>query len=105
MLKKYVNATMDRFGNPQHKAFFEQSNAANAHMVAGIMQMATPKQKTILCKPCRIGRMTLVSWQPRRFDGQHFCYLFKYGESKWSRKTRFVSGMTVPPLMRQSFMR
>ena len=46
MVKKYVNATVDRFGNPQHKAFFEQSNAANAHMVAGIMQMATPKQKT-----------------------------------------------------------
>ncbi len=46
MVKKYVNATIDRFGNPQHKAFFEQSNTANAHMVAGIMRMATPKQKS-----------------------------------------------------------
>ncbi|ABR91112.1 Uncharacterized conserved protein [Janthinobacterium sp. Marseille] len=46
MVKKYVNATIDRFGNPQHKAFFEQSNTSNAHMVAGIMRMATPKQKS-----------------------------------------------------------
>ncbi|MNR82203.1 hypothetical protein D3C72_129580 [compost metagenome] len=46
MLKKYVNATVDRFGNPQHQAFYEQSNAANARMIAGIMRMSTPKQKT-----------------------------------------------------------
>ena len=45
MLKKYVAATVDRYGNQQHQAFFEQSNAANARMVAGIMHMTTPKQK------------------------------------------------------------
>jgi hypothetical protein len=45
MLKKYVAATVDRYGNQQHQAFFEQSNAANARMVAGIMHMATAKQK------------------------------------------------------------
>lgn len=45
MLKKYVSATVDRYGNQQHQAFFEQSNAANARMVAGIMHMTTPKQK------------------------------------------------------------
>ncbi|MBX9801025.1 MAG: hypothetical protein K2Y13_16335 [Burkholderiaceae bacterium] len=46
MLKKYVAATVDRYGNQQHQAFFEQSNAANARMVAGIMHMTTPKQKS-----------------------------------------------------------
>lgn len=45
MLKKYVAATVDRYGNQQHQAFFEQSNAANARMVAGIMHMTTAKQK------------------------------------------------------------
>lgn len=45
MLKKYVAATVDRYGNQQHQAFFEQSNAANARMVAGIMNMTTAKQK------------------------------------------------------------
>ena len=45
MLKKYVAATVDRYVNLQHQAFFEQSNAANARMVAGIMHMTTPKQK------------------------------------------------------------
>ncbi len=45
MLKKYVAATVDRYGNQQHQAFFEQSNTANARMVAGIMRMTTPKQK------------------------------------------------------------
>lgn len=46
MLKKYVAATVDRYGNQQHQAFFEQSNAANARMVAGILHMTTPKQKS-----------------------------------------------------------
>ena len=45
MLKKYVAATVDRYGNQQHQAFFEQSNTANARLVAGIMHMTTPKQK------------------------------------------------------------
>lgn len=46
MLKKYVAATVDRYGNQQHQAFFEQSNTANARLVAGIMHMTTPKQKS-----------------------------------------------------------
>lgn len=46
MLKKYVVATVDRYGNQQHQAFFEQSNTANARLVAGIMHMTTPKQKS-----------------------------------------------------------
>ncbi|RQO36970.1 hypothetical protein DBR37_01875 [Herminiimonas sp. KBW02] len=46
MLRKYVAATMDRYGNQQQQTFFEQLNTANANLVAGIMRMTTPKQKS-----------------------------------------------------------
>ncbi len=46
MLKKFVAATVDHFGNKQHQAFFDESTAATAGMVANIMHIATPAQKT-----------------------------------------------------------
>lgn len=45
MLKKFVTAMDERFGNPQHQKFFESLNDANANMIVGIMRAATPKQK------------------------------------------------------------
>jgi hypothetical protein len=45
MLKKFVAAIDERFGNQQHQQFFDALNATNAHLIAGIMQMATPKQQ------------------------------------------------------------
>ena len=45
MLKKFVAAMDERFGNQQHQQFFDALNATNAHLIAGIMQMATPKQQ------------------------------------------------------------
>ena len=45
MLKQFVAATVDRFGNRQHQIFFDESTAATAVMVASIMHIATPAQK------------------------------------------------------------
>jgi hypothetical protein len=45
MLKKYVSATLDRFGDPEHNHFFDTSVAASARMTAVIINNATPAQK------------------------------------------------------------
>lgn len=46
MLKKFTSATVDRFGNKQHQVFFDESTTATTAMVASIMHMATPRQKS-----------------------------------------------------------
>ncbi len=45
MLKTFVVASVDRFGNKQHQEFFDESTAATAALVVRIMHMATPAQK------------------------------------------------------------
>jgi hypothetical protein len=45
MIRRYIVATMDHFGNRQQQAFFDASNDANATLVAEMMHMATPDQK------------------------------------------------------------
>jgi hypothetical protein len=45
MIRHYMAATMDHFGNKQQQAFLDQSNQANAALVADMMHMATPEQK------------------------------------------------------------
>lgn len=45
MLKNYVTATLDRFGNPEHKIFFDASTAGSARMTAVIINNTTPAQK------------------------------------------------------------
>jgi len=45
MIRQYITSAMEHFGNRQYQAFFEQSNAANASLVAEMMHMATPKQQ------------------------------------------------------------
>ena len=55
LLKNFTAATVDRFGNKQHQAFFDESTAATAAMVASVMHMTTPAQKTHFVK-------TLQDW-------------------------------------------
>lgn len=55
LLKKFTAATVDRFGNKQHQEFFDESTAATATMVASVMHMTTPAQKTHFVK-------TLQDW-------------------------------------------
>ncbi|HTH44616.1 MAG TPA: DUF6279 family lipoprotein, partial [Oxalicibacterium sp.] len=45
MIRHYMTATMDHFGNRQQQAFADQSNEANAALVAEMMHMATPEQR------------------------------------------------------------
>lgn len=45
MIREYVNAAMEHFGNKQYQAFFDQSKEANAALVAEMMHMATPEQR------------------------------------------------------------
>ncbi len=46
MIKKYVAATVDHFGNKEQQAFFDALTDANAGLVAEMMHMATPDQKS-----------------------------------------------------------
>jgi hypothetical protein len=55
LLKDYVNSTMDRFANPEHKAFFDASNAGSIHLTSVIINSATPTQKAHFVK-------TLQQW-------------------------------------------
>jgi hypothetical protein len=45
MIRQYIAAAMTHFGNKQYQAFFDQSNEANAALVADMMHMATAEQK------------------------------------------------------------
>lgn len=45
MIRKFIAATVDRFGNKEQQLFFDESNVATANMVAGIMHIATARQK------------------------------------------------------------
>ncbi|HWT70809.1 MAG TPA: DUF6279 family lipoprotein [Oxalicibacterium sp.] len=55
MIREYVSAAMDHFGNKQYQAFFDQSKEANAALVAEMMHMATPEQRRHFIK-------TLQDW-------------------------------------------
>jgi hypothetical protein len=55
MIRKFIAASADRFGNRTQQAFFDESNAATANMVAAIMHMTTRKQKAHFVK-------TLQDW-------------------------------------------
>ena len=46
MIKKYIAATMDHYGNKEQQAFFDALTDANAGLVAEMMHMATPDQKS-----------------------------------------------------------
>ncbi|MDO9420273.1 MAG: DUF6279 family lipoprotein [Herminiimonas sp.] len=46
MIKKYIAATVDHFGNKEQQAFFDALTDANAGLVAEMMHMATPDQKS-----------------------------------------------------------
>jgi hypothetical protein len=50
LLKEYQAAVLDRFGDAEHKAFFEKYNAATARMTATIVNIATPSQKAHFVK-------------------------------------------------------
>jgi hypothetical protein len=45
MMKEYIHAAMDRFGNPEHKKFFEATKLETIRIVANIVNNATPEQK------------------------------------------------------------
>lgn len=46
MIREYVDASLNYFGNEQHKAYYEKSREATAGMVAGMINnVATPEQK------------------------------------------------------------
>jgi len=45
LIRNYVAATLNHFGNREQEAFFDASNDANAGLVAEMMHMATPEQK------------------------------------------------------------
>lgn len=45
MIRQYIAATVDRFGDPERQQFAEASNQANAALVAEMMRMATPEQR------------------------------------------------------------
>lgn len=50
LLKKFIAATVDRFGNRQHQIFFDALTDANAALVAEMMHMATAEQKSHFVK-------------------------------------------------------
>lgn len=45
MIRDYINAALDRFGNAEHKKFFEATKLETIRIVAGIANNATPEQK------------------------------------------------------------
>jgi hypothetical protein len=45
MIKDYTHAALDRFGNQEHKKFFETTRRETIRIVAGIANNATPEQK------------------------------------------------------------
>ncbi|HEX2604441.1 MAG TPA: DUF6279 family lipoprotein [Oxalicibacterium sp.] len=45
MIRQYIVAAMDHFGNQQYRTFFDQSDEANAALVAEMLHMATPEQR------------------------------------------------------------
>lgn len=45
MLRDYVDASLDHFGNAQHKAFADASQEGTVRMVTQIINIATPAQK------------------------------------------------------------
>jgi hypothetical protein len=45
MIRQYIAAAMDHFGNQQYRTFFDQSDEANAALVAEMLHMATPEQR------------------------------------------------------------
>lgn len=55
MLKKYIAATIDRFDDKEHQAFFDGSTESGAQMVTQIINIATPAQKAHFVK-------TLQEW-------------------------------------------
>ena len=46
MIKKYIAATLDHYGNKEQQTFFDALTDANAGLVAEMMRMATPEQKS-----------------------------------------------------------
>lgn len=50
MIKKYVAATADHYGNKEHQAYFDVLTDANAVLVAEMMRMATADQKSHFVK-------------------------------------------------------
>jgi hypothetical protein len=45
MIRDYIHAAMDRFGNQEHKKFFNATKLETIRIVAGIVNGATPEQK------------------------------------------------------------
>ena len=45
MLRAYVKATMDYYGNPEFKAFYHAYEAATIHQVTEVINHTTPQQK------------------------------------------------------------
>lgn len=50
ILKDYINGTMDRFANPEHKVFFDAANAGSIRLASVIINNATPAQKARFVK-------------------------------------------------------
>lgn len=50
MIRSYVASANAHFGNKSHQAFFESTTNANAALVAEMMHMATPQQKSHFVK-------------------------------------------------------
>lgn len=55
LIRAYIAAASDRFGNRQHQAFFDATVRGNAELVAGMMHLATPAQRSHFVK-------TLQDW-------------------------------------------
>lgn len=45
MIRNYIHAAMDRFGNREHQAFYDAMRNESLRMVAGMINHATPEQK------------------------------------------------------------
>lgn len=45
MIREYIQAVLDRFGNPEHKKFFQETKRETIRIVAGIANSATAEQK------------------------------------------------------------
>jgi hypothetical protein len=45
MIRTYIHAAMDRFGNQEHKAFYDAMRNESLRMVASMINHATPEQK------------------------------------------------------------
>lgn len=45
MIRQYVSGAMDHYGHPEYQSYFEKYRAAQARMVAGIINGTTPAQK------------------------------------------------------------